>query len=276
MVRSGSGEWVYVFHPDADGKAEQPMTLLPSAALERMEEVQSRRAVRPEFILTGQVFVYNRTNYLLPTAFAVAPPPALPTPTLAPDPETPPAERDGDQEQPPGAPPAEAGAESEPAPPAPQPATPPAAPPPPGAALDAAVSALIQQIESERPGARALAESSLLADITRADPEAEADSKAVRPRPDGELLVRRRGRLVRRAGEWRLTLDNDPGGPSDLQTTMVVLPCLNLERMEALAADRGENLSFEVSGMVQQYRRRNFILPTIYRITREGDVHPLQ
>src|SRR5690606_35550490 len=31
LVRSDSGEWVYVFHPDAGGEAEQPITLLPSA-----------------------------------------------------------------------------------------------------------------------------------------------------------------------------------------------------------------------------------------------------
>src|SRR5690606_38676782 len=47
LVRSGSGEWVYVFHPDASGEAEQPMTLLPSATLERMEEVLARRSGRP-------------------------------------------------------------------------------------------------------------------------------------------------------------------------------------------------------------------------------------
>src|SRR5690606_15109562 len=64
LVRSGSGEWVYIFHPDEQGVAERPMTLLPSATLERMEDVQSRRRDRPQFILTGQVFVYGNANYL--------------------------------------------------------------------------------------------------------------------------------------------------------------------------------------------------------------------
>ena len=240
MVKSGSGEWVFVFYPDAEGNAEPPMTLLPSAALERMEEVTLRREVRPEFILTGQVFAYERTNYLLPTAFSVA------TPPPAPGSEAP--------EQDPAPP--EGGAEAAPASP-----------------LDQAVEALVKRIEAERPGERALGDTSVLAEAV--DP-GRAGPAGVEARPDGELLVRRRARLIRMAGAWRLAIDNDPDGPHRSATMMVVLPCLNLERMERLAAERGENQTFEVSGIVTQYRRANYIVPTIYRLTRPGDVAPLQ
>ncbi len=258
MVRSGSGEWVYIFHPDDQGVAETPMTLLPSSTLQRMEETLQRRPERPDFVLTGQVFVYGRTNFLLPTAFSVAPPRAAPEP--APD-----------------AGPAPEPDESAPATDeAPTPLPPPTPPTPPTSNLDTAVEDLIARIEAERPGARALGDSSMLADVTRPKAHEEGAEGGVKPRPDGELLVRRRGRLVRRAGAWRLTIDNDPDSASAVQTTMIVLPCLNLERMEALAARHGENQTFEVSGMVLTYHRRNFIVPTIYRITREGDVRPLQ
>ncbi|MFG0283521.1 MAG: hypothetical protein ACF8R7_03790 [Phycisphaerales bacterium JB039] len=248
MVRSGSGEWVYVFYPDARGDAESPMTLLPSATLERMEEVTQRRQQRPEFILTGQVFVYNGANYLLPTAFSVAPPPAPPEPE-----ETGEHVGGADDAQAGAEPPVETGDRSP---------------------LDDAVEALVRRIEAERPGERALGEASLLGEA--GDPAQGATPGGAEPRPDGELLVRRRARLIRLAGAWRLAIDNDPDGPTPPTTMMVVLPCLNLERMERLAADLGENQTFEVSGMVTQYRRRNYILPTIYRITRPGDVSPLQ
>jgi hypothetical protein len=242
LVRSGSGELVYVFHPDETGRSERPMTLLPSAVLERMEEVVERRrsaggvgaggeGSSPQFLLTGQVFVYNRTNYLLPTAFSLASPAR--------------EEGSGAREAPTG--------EGD---------------------LDSAIEELIEQIQAERPGARALGESSMLADATRAGedrPEA-----AARARPDGTLLVRQRGRLTRQAGAWRFTIDNDSDGSDEFQPTMTLLPCLNLQRMEALAADRGENQAFEVSGMVLEYRGRNYLVPTIYRVVRGGDVRPLQ
>lgn len=269
LVRSGSGEWVYIFHPDEQGVAERPMTLLPSATLERMEDVMARRRDRPQFILTGQVFVYGSANYLLPTAFSMAPPPSA----SAPPAEAP--EAGAGEEDEPGAeaaqPESEPGAGDEP-----HEAVEPATQPQRASDLDAAVEDLIERIESERPGARALGDSSMLADVTRAGERAGPDS-AARPRPDGDLLVRRRGRLTRQAGAWRYTIDNDPDGPADLQTTMVLLPSLNLQRMEILAADRGENQPFEISGLITQYRGRNYLVPTIYRVIQQDDgVRPLQ
>lgn len=273
LVRSGSGEWVYIFHPDERGEAERPMTLLPSATLERMEDVQSRRRDRPQFILTGQVFVYGNSNYLLPTAFSMAPPPSA-SPSPAPG-EAPATGAGGEAElgagEAPGEDPDRAGVGAE------EGAEAAAGPEPPRAGdLDAAVEDLIERIESERPGARALGESSMLADVTRAGERAGPDS-AARPRPDGDLLVRRRGRLTRQAGAWRYTIDNDSDGASKFQTSMVLLPSLNLQRMEVLAADRGENQPFEISGLITQYRGRNYLVPTIYRVIPQDDgVRPLQ
>jgi hypothetical protein len=46
--------------------------------------------------------------------------------------------------------------------------------------------------------------------------------------------------------------------------------------MEALAATRGDDLVFRVSGRVTVYDGRNYLLPTFEQVTPPGDVIPMQ
>lgn len=71
MVRLKTGEWVFVFHRATEGAAERPMVLIPSGTLSRMERVAQERGEEATFLVTGQVFVYQQLNYLLPTAYTV-------------------------------------------------------------------------------------------------------------------------------------------------------------------------------------------------------------
>jgi hypothetical protein len=57
---------------------------------------------------------------------------------------------------------------------------------------------------------------------------------------------------------------------------MVLLPCRATESLEALAASRGENVAFKVSGRVFTFEGRTYCLPTLVQATRPGDLRTLQ
>ena len=95
---------------------------------------------------------------------------------------------------------------------------------------------------------------------------------------EGTLLVNRRARLVRVAadeGRFGAAFDKGAGGDKARMGAMPILPCAALEGLEFLAANRGENVSFYVSGRVFVYNGRNYLLPTLVQATRAGDIAPL-
>lgn len=90
---------------------------------------------------------------------------------------------------------------------------------------------------------------------------------------EGTFLASRRGRIVRLAGgEWQITFDADASGRGD--PPMILMPCLNLGAMEKLAERGGEALSFTVSGQVFVYKGKNYLLPTMYAVNRQGELAP--
>lgn len=234
MVRLRNGEWLMVFHRDAQGKAERPMVLVRSANLARMEQLGGTEPEAQAFIVTGQVLAYRGVNYLLPTA-----PPVL--------------------------------ARAEPRPAAPeQPASTPAAP---GSPEEPGIDELIRSLEAQLDRPRGLG----LARAPEGPPPAQArdgvSDRTPTILPEGSMLIRRRGRLVRTsAGDTALAMDADADAPPSLDPPMILAPCLLLERMERVALDRGEVMTFEVTGRVLAYQGRNYLLPTMFRVYPPGDV----
>lgn len=73
LVRSEDGAHVlFVFEADARDAPERPMIMMPCRMLESMEEIVAERGSDVEFILSGEVFVYRKHNYLLPTMMKIA------------------------------------------------------------------------------------------------------------------------------------------------------------------------------------------------------------
>lgn len=73
LVRSSDGAHVlFVFEADARDAPETPMIMMPCRMLESMEEIVADRGSEMEFILSGEVFVYRKHNYLLPTMMKIA------------------------------------------------------------------------------------------------------------------------------------------------------------------------------------------------------------
>lgn len=85
-------------------------------------------------------------------------------------------------------------------------------------------------------------------------------------RREGEFIVNRRGRLVRSAdGQHAIfTFDRQQGSEQD--PPMILLPSQLLENMEDLVRDRGDQVSFIISGQVFLYRGTNFLMPTMMRL----------
>jgi len=83
--------------------------------------------------------------------------------------------------------------------------------------------------------------------------------------PPGTVILWRRGWLVREsAGAWSFVFEADASGLVD--PPMILLPCLLLEQMErhARRADRDDALL--ISGRVERYHTRNYLLPTSYQV----------
>lgn len=71
--RSGALSWTFTFENDADAPAigEPPMRLLACRTTERMERIIERLGERTPMTVSGEVFVYEGENYLLPTMVLV-------------------------------------------------------------------------------------------------------------------------------------------------------------------------------------------------------------
>jgi hypothetical protein len=255
MLKLPTGERIFVFFKDTDGKRERPMVLVPCRELQQMEQMALERPAGAVFVVTGEVLAYAGVNYLLPTVARVIDAPAAPDvpekqPTEA---STPPAE--GHEGEAPGAKPAEPGA-------------------------DADVQELIKSLEAQRERPRESRHETGAAPEAAPRGEGAAGATgdaALGVLPEGSAVLRRRGRLVRTsAGQWAFRFDSAPGGDARLDRPLLLVPCMALQRMEAWAAMRGDAASYELSGRLLTYQGRNYLLPTMFQVYPTNDLEARQ
>ena len=88
--------------------------------------------------------------------------------------------------------------------------------------------------------------------------------------PTGSRFVDRRGRLSRdpASGVWRFVLAGDGGQRA--APSVILLPCLELERIEADARQADVSTPILLSGTVTNFRGRSYLLPTMSRPAIEG------
>jgi hypothetical protein len=114
-------------------------------------------------------------------------------------------------------------------------------------------------------------------------PQADSDGKMPSPevarhklQREGSFVLMRRGRLMRAVGAattWMYVFDADDQGMAD--PPMYLMPCQMLEDMERIVAERGDSVSFVVSGQVFVYRDANYLLPTLMKLApRRGNLQP--
>jgi hypothetical protein len=266
IVKLPGGEKAFIFHPDETGKSERPMVLVQSTTLQRMEQAAADRPGQTAFAVSGQVFAYRGVNYLLPSAYAIV------------------HENEQSSGAAPGAPranePMSTRSESDMTPSGDKPAA---------ASSDPSVQELIKQLEAQRERPRTIEPGVPLAPPNASGtpsraPGSEPPPAATAPIdpeariiPEGKTVIRRRARMVRASsGEWSIAFDSGPQGSPNVDRPMVLVPCMNLQRMEAWAASRGDAVSLEVSGMVLAYQGRNYLLPTLFRVDTIHELEPRQ
>ncbi len=86
----------------------------------------------------------------------------------------------------------------------------------------------------------------------------------------GTRFVDRRGRISRdpASGVWRFVLAGDGSG-SDV-ASVILLPCLELERLERLVRQADVRSEVLISGRISTFQGRVYLLPTLVRATRAG------
>lgn len=254
----GAERWAYVFDKTDDGRTDPPMALLPCLKLTEMRRVVEARPETVTFKVSGRVFVFKGRNFLLPTFFVTASQPVPATGTeLAP---------------------ADAQAASK--------------------SLDDLFGsnaadpddpdAILKRINAATPDQSVPREArpDVSTGWTRPGASEQApgngEEAALGLLREGEMIVARRGRLLRATGgELVFACDNAPSPadkPRRAPSSMRLLPCLNLQEMERLITSVGAGLQFKISGTVYVYEGANYLLPTMYIIEsdREGNLVPGQ
>ncbi len=247
------GDWAFVFDPDAEDNRLKPMIVQPGLRLTEMRRLVEASDLPVTFRISGRVLVFNNRNYLLPTFYSTLSVGERDTVAPGVDERTEDPALDEFEDL-------FIDSETDPT-------------------LDEAIDAVEQldrpsDIRVPRGGAE-----------NQPPQQGEQGQQPPRLIREGVQITARTGRLVRSPGTgWVMAFDNDtdqPATASDgatLDTPMQMLPCLNLQSMQALAEQYGSRLRFTVSGTVYVYEGRNYLLPTMYiiEIDRTGNLTPGQ
>ncbi len=97
-----------------------------------------------------------------------------------------------------------------------------------------------------------------------------ADAVSSTPIDSGTRFIDRRGRITRdpASGVWRFVLAGDGLG-ADVPS-VVLLPCLELERLERRVRETDVRDEVLLSGRISNFQGRVYLLPTVVRVARQG------
>ncbi len=233
------GSWAFVFDRDETGDRDEPMVVLPSTALTEMRRLVETSSRTVTFRLSGRVFAYRGRNYVLPTFFG--------TVWVS--------ERDeaasGGEEAGPAAAEALLGGGDE---------------------DDPTIAEILERLEEAETPAGPRPPRTGVPTTAEA---AEREGTLVR---EGEMVVNRRGRLVRGGRGWAFVPDTDVDEPAGSVQPLRLMPCSTLEAMERAVERFGDQALFVVSGSLFVYERENHLLPTLYvlDLDRTGNLTPAQ
>ncbi len=217
------------------------LLLLPSRRLERLEQMLDQNPSLNQLSVSGQVFVYQKRNYLMLTT--------LPR-MIENTPETV-AEPTHTSDTPGNA----------------QPLT---------DTGDIDVDRIIQELEAEGlndPIPSLVRTPNADADEGDDQPSSTSSSTGKRPpnlKPEGAFVINRSGRLISTHaadGVWAFHFEADKNGLSD--PPMIVIPCRLLDYMQRKARKQSDTIRLVVSGQVLVYHGQNYLLPTMMKIPYE-------
>ena len=276
--RGKSGSLYLIFDADQKGPSGTPlpaMVLMPNLNLASIERLASRMQPDQRILVSGQVFFYAGVNFLPATT-----PPIVeqvgaveapkPTPENSkPAEESRPATGDnptGGTDKPPATAAPVSAATSDSVPPATA-ATPEAGATPAG---EPAIEEIIERLDKAVGAARRVD----LPKLSAAEEQALLggdESPAAAASVPGGYLTSRRGRVVR-SGDGSPMFVFDTGASSRGEPPLFLLPCMNLSRLENVAASQGEKATVTLSGDVVMYHGKSYLLPRMIVVNRRTDV----
>lgn len=85
-------------------------------------------------------------------------------------------------------------------------------------------------------------------------------------RREGEFIVNRKGRLIRSSDTGQSLFLFDADSENAAEPPMPLLPCQMLQNIEDLSRERGDSITFILSGQITTYRNTNFLMPTMMKL----------
>jgi hypothetical protein len=85
---------------------------------------------------------------------------------------------------------------------------------------------------------------------------------------EGQTVISRRGRVRRDAG-GAFVFVFDAGAVRGSDPSLILLPCLLLEEIEAYLQREGDDAPVLLNGRVYSFGRYDYVLPTVFRVPRE-------
>ncbi len=84
-------------------------------------------------------------------------------------------------------------------------------------------------------------------------------------RREGEFVINRRGRLVRANDGNNMLFIFKSDSQHAPEPPMIIVPCQLLQNMEQMVLNRGDHISFSLTGQILTYHGANYLLPTMMK-----------
>lgn len=84
-------------------------------------------------------------------------------------------------------------------------------------------------------------------------------------RREGEFVVNRQGRLLRSNDGQHMIFAYKADSKTEGEPPMIVVPCQLLQNMEEMMLERGDQITFSITGQILSYHGTNYILPTMMK-----------
>ena len=91
--------------------------------------------------------------------------------------------------------------------------------------------------------------------------------EAPKLRREGESVIARRGRMVRHPDGAHMLFVFEADDQQSPEPPMILVPCQLLQNMEDITSERGDQVTFIITGQVLTYRNANYLLPTVMKLT---------
>lgn len=221
-VLTRDGDW-WAFEPDPANRGDSPIRLLANQQLEVMKLTAHAAQGQAKFMVSGEMTVFENQNYLLIHRAVLER--SSPSETRTPNQPKPPAA--APEKKKPGS-------------------------------NEQSIERVIESIRLLRPPVESLAPQVL---SSPTDPSNDGASFNPSVLPEGTVVVRRPGRIVRRRNSWFFVFESDH---SDYPEPPIVLhPNQTVELMIKTSEQGAKGLVFLVTGDVTLFQNRNYLLPRV-------------